>query len=172
MSALRRKKGNILIAVLMFLISLGALVLIAFNPILDSKCLTSSCLPYPGMIDRIFGVSGFVTGEWKVHFDVLKNIKFQEADFFWLAVIAMPVITSFLALIFRRYRFFNALNFLTLGITVTALVFATTTAAIGHSDMVPNILNNADMFSKWYLIGIGCYGGSFVLSLINLELCR
>lgn len=162
MSALRRKKGNIAVAILMFLISIAYVVLVCFSPIYKEVTTLS-------LVDIAFKSSGtaFLNGLFKPNMDYFKTIKFDNLDIFWTFVLIAPFISSLLAVFFKRYRLINALNFATMLVSAVALLFCTPQILLDVT-----IVSNFNAFSITFAISGLLLAANTLLALVNLELCR
>ncbi|HBD06509.1 MAG TPA: hypothetical protein DCY93_03785 [Firmicutes bacterium] len=148
MALLMKKKGNLLLAILMLVFSVAILVIGLFIGPAGKDVPLASLALGPAFSMKDLGNS-------------LKHIKL---NLFYTAAWVLPVVTSLLALLLRRYRLVNLLN---------AFVFAFAFISIFFALLpITGILDILKAFDKAYLVVLGLQGAGLVFAIINTELCR
>lgn len=163
MSVLRRSKGNLLIALLAFLLGLAIFIAGLFmgpGGVMSSK--NSSLL---GPVTYW----GYAFGKDFSFSNFSGSFKGLHINFIYLIAYIGPLIGSFLALLLRRFRFINLVCFLSFFFSLCFPFVVMVCDGLSMGLSIPNILKAiVDVF---YIFIIAQAIGS-VLALVNLELCR
>ena len=158
MSALRRKKGNIVIALLSFL-SIVAFVFLSITFSLYNDANIT-------LIDLVFKTSGqWTTKTLNYNFDMLKNIDFKALNYVYVVALIGPFVTTFLTLFLKRFRFINTINFIVLLFSFIVLM----PSLVIDFSLVSTSIKALTSFG---IIAVACLGASTILAYINLQLCR
>ncbi len=148
MALLMKKKGNLLLAILMLVFSIAIFVIGLFIGPGGKESTMASLALGPAFSMKDLGNS-------------FKHIKI---NWFYTAAWVLPIVTSLLALLLRRYRFVNLLNAFVFAFAFIS-VFFIMLPAVGIIDIIKS-------FYKPYLIVLGLQGAGLVFAIINTELCR
>ncbi len=156
---IRKKKGNLVLAILMFLIALSSFIAGMFIGPISMEILGVKIEATMGQL-ALGQAFGFDTWDTFV-----KTFSIENINWFYLISWIAPVITSLLALILRRYRLVNLLNFVFFGLATATFIFG-----LFPSDNFIESLKNTIASSYIAIIGIQFVGS--ILAFVNTELCR
>jgi len=152
MALLMKKKGNLLLAILMFVFAIAIFVVGLFVG------------PTKGLDGKVSTMANLALGKDFNMKDLGNSFKHIKLNWFYTAAWALPIVTSLLALLLRRYRFINLLN---------TFVFAFAFISIFFSALpVMGIIDIIKSFYKPFLVILGLQGVGLVFAIINTELCR
>lgn len=179
MVALRRKKGNIFVALICFMFVAVSIFLMMFTQsvfAVDGAVGLGSETPFMNYLFWNPDVM-FLTGTFKYNFDFFKDI--QSINYPFVIVMAAPIVFSFLSIFFKRFRFINILNFVSIVVCLFVLFFGglniyvdTGTSLLGTLNLHVDFRQPLDAFTMPFMIGRFAMIGAAFFSLVNLELCR
>lgn len=150
-SLIRKKKGNIILAILMFVIGLFVLIYGLF-------------LGAPGYGQS--ALSLLAIGLDAKHFsELIKVFKITNINWSFLIIWVGPFVTSLLALILRRYRMINVINLLMFGLVIASHVMILLQAP---GEFFGSYLSQL----KSYVPILISHFVGFIFALVNTELCR
>lgn len=151
MSIIRKRRGNILIAAIMFALAIAVVICgFFFGP--SGKSLSFFSLAMGSSVNITFK-------------NIIDSLKSAKINWVFLIAYAAPFVTSFLALIFRKYRTINLINFL-------AFLFAVLIPSIASLTLGASLSNLLKSYDVTYVIMLGLQLGGAAFAFINLELCR
>lgn len=162
MSVLRKSKGNLLIALLVFLLGLAIFVAGAFmgpGGVLKSNSTSLGTITYWGLA---FGKDLNLS-------NMGGSFKGLSINIIYLIAYIGPLVGSFLALLLRRFRFINLICFLAFFFSLCFPFVKLLADGYSLGLSIQNILKSFDEIFYIFIIAQCC--GS-VLALVNLELCR
>lgn len=175
MVALRRKKGNIFVSLICFMLVAVSLFLLLFvQPIFaEQESSLDSSVPLMNLLFWNPSVQ-FLTGTCKYNFDFFKNI--ESINYPFVIAIGAPLLFSFLSIFFKRFRFFNVLNFVSIIVCLFVLFFGGINIDVksenGLINLPFNLKQSLDAFTMPFMIGRFTLIGAAFFSLVNLEICR
>lgn len=149
-SLIRKKKGNIVLAILMFVVGLFVLIYGLF-------------LGAPGAGQTALSLTAI--GLDAKHFsELIKVFKITNINWYYLIIWVGPFVTSLLALILRRYRMINVINLLMLGFVIASHVMFLLQVPGEFFDYISSL--------KSYVPILIAHFVGFIFAVVNTELCR
>lgn len=151
MSIIRKRRGNLIIAVLAFAIGI-ALIICGF----------------------FFGPSGKNVTYFTLAIGCFENVtfdnlgtafKYMNINWVYMIAYAGPFVGSLIALLLRKFRLTNLINFCLFAFAI----FIPSISYLLAGFSLPTTLKS---FDQLYYILLGLQAGGLILSFLNLELCR